>query len=308
MATIDDPSDSEDISVDQLQMAAAKDMLHAFVLGGTSDVALAAAAEEVVRESCRQEAKKLFQNADDSSKVENSLRKSRKQQHPKPWLVHSFFTSYDVLSRALEIPKSEPSDESESQNTLPIQFLDRSDCDDAIMRERDREAYDLLCQCVEIIDCFTANENIGISGEKSMAPSTNQRDSFPFEEVEDPNVLSHLRTIAKHGQFVAEGNCQITPITPMPVASNDDANRNPVIQMLALLSTSKSQALTGVQWDESTGATLSIAAATNRSEETTLSRPLRSRLLNICSSLAYLLGDALAAVRCLRIGESIPNL
>lgn len=134
--------------VESNESMAAEDALAAFILGGANDVSLASVAEEVIRKSCRREAKLMFKLRitqltekpkdevsildSDSDGIQLSGSDSWGSQLPKIWLVKSFFSGYELLSDAFAIIPLPISDNDGHTNTL-IDFKDQ-DIDESCFR------------------------------------------------------------------------------------------------------------------------------------------------------------------------------
>jgi len=94
---------------------AARDALRAFLLGGSVDLELAAKAEDISREACRAEAKRLYNQrvvrrqraaslgGSDCMGADAGAARLNPDYLPKPWLVSSYLQGYEPLERGLEI-------------------------------------------------------------------------------------------------------------------------------------------------------------------------------------------------------------
>ena len=116
--------------------AAASDALAAFLVGGSSDLSYASAAEEAARESCRVGARKIFEGRrreetkvsvlkDDSVDV-NAVKTEVEVEKevgvadsapPRAWLVQSFFASYEPLRVAFGLENTPPEDDIEEEGS-----------------------------------------------------------------------------------------------------------------------------------------------------------------------------------------------
>jgi hypothetical protein len=112
--------------------SAASDALAAFLVGGSSDLSYASAAEEASRESCRVGARKIFEgrrreetkvpvlkgDSAASNEVETEGEKEGKvadSAPPRAWLVQSFFASYEPLRVAFGLENTPPEDDIEEE-------------------------------------------------------------------------------------------------------------------------------------------------------------------------------------------------
>lgn len=102
--------------------SAARDALAAFLIGGSSDLSYAAAAEEAARESCRIGARQIFEDrrsVTGPNKAKEILEKVRKDKDsgdiedsfPRAWLVQSFFAGYESYRTAFGLESMTPEDE-----------------------------------------------------------------------------------------------------------------------------------------------------------------------------------------------------
>jgi hypothetical protein len=73
----------------------------AFLLAGSSDLSLAAAAEEAAREACRHSAKSIFHERRRGAATESGA--AEQDNLPRSWLVASYFGAYEPLSSALGV-------------------------------------------------------------------------------------------------------------------------------------------------------------------------------------------------------------
>jgi hypothetical protein len=210
---IDSRGRKVDFSKDVLLHAGAKDVLTAFVLGGSSDITLASFAEDSVREACRNRAKAIYADrikelqgsSDGLAPKEASARLSMPWTPPKTWMVKSFFSAYELLSDAFAVlPLPLQSDRkpgamhvvgSLSSGDIddvdkpvdpylrpPDHLLDSlseekgSKCQaDALMRAYDSYGYRLLQRLVDLFDSLLEEEPPAVSSlaDDSSAISTN---------------------------------------------------------------------------------------------------------------------------------------
>jgi hypothetical protein len=115
--------------------SAASDALAAFLVGGSSDLSYASAAEEASRESCRVGARKIFEgrrreetkvtvlggDSVVSNEVETEVEKEGEVEvadsaPPRAWLVQSFFASYEPLRVAFGLENTPPEDDIEEED------------------------------------------------------------------------------------------------------------------------------------------------------------------------------------------------
>ena len=208
---------------------AAEDALMAFLLGGSSDLAMAAAAEEAAKETCRKFAKSAFQMKD-AAKMK--LMHQNTQTPPRLWLMQSYFSGYQMLSEAFrlygettvanrtvavddEIDES-TAEEREVRNLPPPDHLLDGDC----VHSLDRRAYSFLLKAVDKLEqsLFTVitrppksdsvNDGIEDSESKEEEPSycqipfVHEHSTFCDEIVEFlpgaeghsvPELLPHLK-------------------------------------------------------------------------------------------------------------------
>ena len=102
----------------ELLSSAARDALAAFLIGGSSDLSYAAAAEEAARESCRISARQIFEDrrsVSASKKTKGLLEEARstnvEDSFPRAWLVQSFFAGYESYRTAFGLENMPPEDE-----------------------------------------------------------------------------------------------------------------------------------------------------------------------------------------------------
>lgn len=85
---------------------AISDALAAFLLGGSQDLTLAAVAEEVAKESCKTEARRIFaERQQQKLVVTDELEKTYVDPSlfPKLWFINAFYDGYDPLDQALDL-------------------------------------------------------------------------------------------------------------------------------------------------------------------------------------------------------------
>jgi len=302
-----------------LQQAAAKDSLCAFLLSGSSDVKLALGAEEYVREACKRGAKQIYRrrmvqsNANSTSgdmtdrersDIACCVRGDVSTSLPQPWLFQSFFAGFDLLSRTLLADVNISPDLS-----TPESGQEQSD---------DEFAYDLLRRCVEIVDSFMSDEISSVNSYESMDAASSMPVSNAYDDVEHCEEVKCSMENSRQWLFIAGGVCAETLLSRHSDPTTNHyhtlpLSHNPASQILNLLSSPRGQVVTGATLDKNTGAILSIIPSPICSDDgvhdkeddapVSLTMSIRSRLLNICSSLAYLSGDAVGAVQCLRCGK-----
>ena len=102
----------------ELLASAARDALAAFLIGGSSDLSYAAAAEEVARESCRIGARQIFEDRRSITGPNKAKEISEKgkdsdieDSYPRAWLVQSFFAGYESYRTAFGLENMSPEDE-----------------------------------------------------------------------------------------------------------------------------------------------------------------------------------------------------
>ena len=102
----------------ELLASAARDALAAFLIGGSSDLSYAAAAEEAARESCRIGARQIFEDrrsVTGSNKANGMLEEAKgsnvEDSFPRAWLVQSFFAGYESYRTAFGLENMLPEDE-----------------------------------------------------------------------------------------------------------------------------------------------------------------------------------------------------
>ena len=102
----------------ELLSSAARDALAAFLIGGSSDLSYAAAAEEAARESCRISARQIFEDrrsVSGSNKTKGMLEEVKgtnvEDAFPRAWLVQSFFAGYESYRTAFGLENMPPEDE-----------------------------------------------------------------------------------------------------------------------------------------------------------------------------------------------------
>lgn len=152
------PLDSQDMRLHE----AAEDALLSFLLGGSSDLALATAAEEAARETCRKFAKSAYSE----KLLAVTLDDKKVVARPRNWLLQSYYSGYDLLSKAFdlygeatfpsfasqasdvneadgsdEIDETTPEERARSSLPPPPDHLTEG----AVVTDKDREAYHLLC-------------------------------------------------------------------------------------------------------------------------------------------------------------------
>jgi hypothetical protein len=114
--------DSKAVLKADMLASAARDALAAFLIGGSSDLSYAAAAEEAARESCRIGARKIFEDrrsVTGPNKAKELLEKVMKDKDscdiedsfPRAWLVQSFFAGYESYRTAFGLENMAPEDE-----------------------------------------------------------------------------------------------------------------------------------------------------------------------------------------------------
>jgi hypothetical protein len=106
----------------EMLASAARDALAAFLIGGSSDLSYAAAAEEAARESCRISARQIFEDrrsVTGPKKAKEILEKVKNDKEscniedsfPRAWLVQSFFAGYESYRTAFGLENMTPEDE-----------------------------------------------------------------------------------------------------------------------------------------------------------------------------------------------------
>ena len=115
-------TDSKAVLKADMLASAARDALAAFLIGGSSDLSYAAAAEEAARESCRIGARQIFEDrrsVTGPNKAKEILEKVMKDKDscdiqdsfPRAWLVQSFFAGYESYRTAFGLENMTPEDE-----------------------------------------------------------------------------------------------------------------------------------------------------------------------------------------------------
>jgi hypothetical protein len=142
--------------------SAASDALAAFLVGGSSDLSYASAAEEASRESCRVGARKIFEGrrreetkvpvlkGDSAASNEMETEGGEKEEvadsaPPRAWLVQSFFASYEPLRVAFGLENTPPEDDIEEEdgegdlNTI-VQFMYKDQMEAAATAEKSQDS------------------------------------------------------------------------------------------------------------------------------------------------------------------------
>jgi hypothetical protein len=178
----------------------------AFLLAGSNDLAMAAAAEEAAREACRHSAKAIFagrrrgpdeEGEDKDEEVAQNREGPSENTHcdnlPRSWLVGSYFAAYEPLSAALSLytptggseqPAAEGTAAVEaevevSDNLCDIDEDDRTQCalpsvpahllDASGPRNRDAEGYALLLCLVEALEAVTYDSALNAESSRVTA-------------------------------------------------------------------------------------------------------------------------------------------
>ena len=205
------------------------------------------------------------------------------------------------------------------------------DCDDAEEEEEEEEEEEgILDGCdnekkkeQEVVDGKMESEISGNMNDLTRKVSAVTFDSklevkvhFPSTSVPVPVEVPH----SHDGEHPVPTPTLITPISlssdvslssppiqviPSPPSSSSSSHKILVTQFDTVVPTNGAQSLSSFQTDAATPVRDdSVAAAPLKvsppSSASPLSRSLHARLLSICSSIAYLSGDAIGAVRCLR--------
>jgi hypothetical protein len=191
----------------------AEDALMAFLLGGSSDLALASAAEESARETCRKFAKSVFLMKQEQLKGTNSVSESDSTTSattaapPRQWLLQSYLSGYQLPSEGLtllgvvsssahwkssdesteqeeEVDVSGGIDETTEEERLaeksllvpPDHLLEERKGEEKgkELREKDRLAYSLLSRVVRELEASLVDEGTGQQEEEEDQKNQNK--------------------------------------------------------------------------------------------------------------------------------------
>eukprot|EP01035_Chromulina_nebulosa_P018693 gene18693-24449_t len=300
---------------------AAFDSLAAFVLGGSSDLSLAATAEENIGQSIRQSAKTIFYDrinenlltepTVDSFNDIDQYSKSELCRYPKSWLVASYFTGYELLSDAFTVL---PLFIQTNKSTGAISDIDSDDVDipdhllqDSLMRLHDTLAYHMIRQIVEGFDALFDSLTEFKSGKLLTSEQFyNPIDAISYDEFSvyqskiNRNELVLIDEDKYSEEFINSDNLGEFIDDDLDVPTS---HCSAYLTSLMIFRSPECEAITGV--------TLKIDGSVNNvdeeSEYTIVSCKLRARLVNLCGSLAYLSGDSIGALKCFRLAKLLDS-
>jgi len=299
---------------------AAFDSLAAFVLGGSSDLSLAAIAEETIGQSIRQSAKTIFYeriNENQLTELTNDLYNDIDQysklelcRYPKSWLVASYFTGYELLSDAFTVL---PLFIQTNKSTGAISDIDSDDVDipdhllqDSLKKLHDTLAYHLIRQIVEGFDALFDSQ----TESKSGTLVTSERLYQPIDAISSEEFSAYQSRINTNELILIDEDIlseEFIENNFLEEFIDDDSDVpshcSAYLTSLMIFRSPECEVITGVSFN--------VDGSVNRVDEereySTVSSKLRARLVNLCGSLAYLSGDSIGALKCFRLSKLLDN-
>lgn len=294
----------------------ASDLLAAFQLGGGANTALAAEAEELAREACKDEAKTVFSQKRQIPIAETVEGEGQTPtcNFPRDWIVDSYLSGYELLSSALNVTSL-----IQSENDPITDPIFNSLLTDGILEEGDIEAYKLLGDVISSLESIIFSDTSTSSSSTSITSVVSDVTSEEVMVVPTTN-FSHLRVCLEH-ETVFEGVCHRIESVSSSSSMNKDKRNIKEQEHDGISSTSctsskgfihaflllqEGKIYTGVEFT-STGYLKNIQLISSNNEKKekyqVISSNIRARLLNVTSIILYLLGDSYGASEVLR--ESI---